>query len=345
MDSYLGLAEHKLKPRSVVDAFSNRTGTVKKRPVRVPPPQSPKPRSVSQASAVVDGTGQFHYLLEEHLAVVEKNKRLEMRNSLLEEENTKLKSDIDNLRGAYEELQENLGSGTSKSFDTGKLLVHLKLKRRADKETLEKRNIIKNEACFNTYLQHVDMVENIRIPRIIHECVTVLETNEKFMRTTGLYRMSGNHKEIQKLRYAINAGDYKTLRKQKSPHEVCGILKLFLRELKDPLIPLETCNRIIPSVWLGSTTWPLIRRAKVRLLYSALDDVRQNTLKFLMKHLQRVATIEENEVDTVSLGVLFCSIIFNETLADVCPVRFQQLTVIPKECIIVMIEDYDNIFS
>ncbi|KFB40890.1 AGAP002415-PA-like protein [Anopheles sinensis] len=281
MDSYLGLAESKLKPRSVVDAFSNRTGTVKKRPVRAPPPQAPKPRSVSQASTVVDSTAQFHYLLDEHRAVVEKNKRLEMRNSLLEEENTKLKSDIDSLRGAYEELQENLGSGTSRSFDTGKLLVHLKLKRRADKETLEKRNIIKSksffvcvreicvrtfrgvssasgssdEACFNTYLQHVDMVETLRIPRVIHECVTVLDANEKFMRTTGLYRMSGNHKEIQKLRYAINAGDYKALRKQKSPHEVCGILKLFLRELKDPLIPLEACNRIIPSVWLGSPKW------------------------------------------------------------------------------------------
>lgn len=345
MDSYLGLAESKLKPRSVVDAFSNRTGTVKKRPVRAPQTQAPKPRPVSQASTVVDNTTQFHYLLDEHLAVVEKNKRLEMRNSLLEEENTKLKSDIDNLRGAYEELQENLGSGTSKSFDTGKLLVHLKLKRRADKETLEKRNIIKNEACFNTYLQHVDMVETLQIPRIIHECVTVLDTNEKFMRTTGLYRMSGNHKEIQKLRYAINAGDYKTLRKQKSPHEVCGILKLFLRELKDPLIPLENLNSVFSSGGDGTTKWSLIRHSKVRLLISRLDNVRQNTLKFLMKHLQRVANIEENEVDSVSLSVLFCSIIFNETLADVCPVRFQQLTVIPKECIITMLEHYDHVFS
>uniref|UniRef100_A0AAG5CXG0 Rho-GAP domain-containing protein n=1 Tax=Anopheles atroparvus TaxID=41427 RepID=A0AAG5CXG0_ANOAO len=314
---------------------------VKRRPVRAPTPQPVKPRAVSHTSIVIDSTTQLRYLQEEHRVVIEKNKRLEMRNSALEEENTKLKSDIDNLRSAYEELQENCSSGTSKSFSTDKLLVHLKLKRRTDKETLVKRNIIKNEACFNTYLQQVDMTEHPRIPRIIHECVTVLESNEKFMKSPGLYRMSGNHNVIQNLRYDINANNYKRLRKQKSPHEVCGVLKLFLRELKDPLIPLETYNSIITN----SIEFTNNKHAKVRQLVNALDDVRQNTLKFLMKHLHSVARIEENEVDSFSLGVLFCSIIFNETLSDVCPERFQQLTIIPRECIMVIIEDYDTIFS
>ena len=87
-----------------------------------------------------------------------------------------------------------------------------------------------------------------RIPRVVHECIAVLEANDKFMRSPGLYRVSGDHNAIQNLRYDINANNYKRLRKQKSPHEVCGILKLFLRELKDPLISLETCAKYLPDV-------------------------------------------------------------------------------------------------
>uniref|UniRef100_A0A182SNB0 Rho-GAP domain-containing protein n=1 Tax=Anopheles maculatus TaxID=74869 RepID=A0A182SNB0_9DIPT len=193
-----------------------------------------------------------------------------------------------------------------------------KLKRRTDKETLEKRNIIKNEACFNTYLQDVVMLDHPRIPRVIHECITVLESNDKFMKSPGLYRVSGDHNTIQNLRYDINANNYKRLHKQKTPHEVCGILKLFLRELKDPLISLEQCAKYIPDV----IQMKINTRSKVEQLINSLDAVRQNTLKVLMKHLRNVAAIEENEVDSFSLGLLFSSLIFNETLADVCPMFY-----------------------
>lgn len=50
-------------------------------------------------------------------------------------------------------------------------------------------------------------------------------------------------------------------------------------------------------------------------------------------------------MDSFSLGLLFSSLIFNETLADVCPVKFQKLTAVPRECIIAMMEDYDAIFE
>ncbi|XP_050071858.1 cytochrome P450 4d2-like [Anopheles maculipalpis] len=319
MDSYLGLAQSKVKPRSVVDAFSNRTATIKKRPPR---PAGTTSRPISTSSVVIDAAAQFRYLQEEHRLLLEKYKKLEASYLSLEGEYAKVKSEKENLQSAYEELQESYNNVTAKNFNAGKLLVYLKLKRRTDKETLEKRNIIKNEACFNTYLQDVVLLDHPRIPRVIHECITVLESNDKFMKSPGLYRVSGDHNAIQNLRYDINANNYKRLHKQKSPHEVCGILKLFLRELKDPLISLEQCAKHIPDV----IQMKINTRSKVVQLIKSLDEVRQNTLKVLMKHLRNVAAIEENEVDAFSLGLLFSSLIFNETLADVCPVKFQKLT-------------------
>uniref|UniRef100_A0A182YKF5 Uncharacterized protein n=1 Tax=Anopheles stephensi TaxID=30069 RepID=A0A182YKF5_ANOST len=334
MDSYLGLAQSKVKPRSVVDAFSNRTATIKKRPPR----PAGTPSRVSFAVTLCRSTPSAS---EEHRLLLEKYKKLEASYLSLEGEYAKVKSEKESIQIAYEELQESYNNVTAKNFNAGKLLVYLKLKRRTDKETLEKRNIIKNEACFNTYLQDVVMLDHPRIPRVIHECITVLESNDKFMKSPGLYRVSGDHNAIQNLRYDINANNYKRLHKQKSPHEVCGILKLFLRELKDPLISLEQCAKYIPDV----IQMKINTRSKVVQLINSLDTVRQNTLKVLMKHLRNVAAIEENEVDAFSLGLLFSSLIFNETLADVCPVKFQKLTAVPRECIIVMMEDYEAIFK
>ncbi|XP_053670199.1 WW domain-containing protein tag-325 [Anopheles nili] len=337
MDSYLGLAQSKVKPRSVVDAFSNRTATIKQRPARAYG-YATTSRPISSSSIVIDTAAQLRYLQDEHRKVLEKYKQLEESYSSLQADYTKVMADNERLQGAYEELQENYNGVTAKNFNAGKFLVYLKLKRRTDKETLEKRNIIKNEACFNTYLQDVVMLDHPRIPKVVHECIAVLEANEKFMKSPGLYRVSGDHNTIQNLRYDINANNYKRLRKLKSPHEVCGILKLFLRELKDPLISLETCEKFLSDVeqlseWLLSA------------LINSLDDVRQNTLKVLMKHLRNVAAYEENEVDSFSLALLFSSLIFNETLADVCPVKFQNLTAVPRECILAMMEDFEAIFD
>ncbi|XP_052889817.1 WW domain-containing protein tag-325 [Anopheles moucheti] len=340
MGDYLGLAQSKVKPRSIVDGFSNRTATIKKRPPR-PAGHSTNSRPISSSSIVIDTAAQFRYLQEEHRLVLEKCKKLEDSYSTLQAEYEKVKSENKRLQTAYEELQENFNNATEKNFNAGRFLVYLKLKRRTDKETLEKRNIIKNEACFNTYLQDVVMLDNPRIPRIIHECVTVLESNDKFMKSPGLYRASGDHNTIQNLRYDINANNYKRLRKQKSPHEICGILKLFLRELKDPIISLEACEKYFPDV----LELKINTRSKVVQLINSLDAVRQNTLKVLIKHLRNVDAIEENEVDSFSLGLLFSSLIFNETLADVCPVKFQKLTAVPRECLIVMMEDYEGIFE
>lgn len=97
---------------------------------------------------MIDSAAQFRYLQEEHLALLERYKKLEESYTALQGEYAKVKSDNERLQGAYEELQESYNSVTAKNFNAGKLLVYLKLKRRTDKETLEKRNIIKSKQDF-----------------------------------------------------------------------------------------------------------------------------------------------------------------------------------------------------
>ncbi|XP_058822320.1 rho GTPase-activating protein 15-like [Topomyia yanbarensis] len=336
----LGLAQPNHRPKNVFHGFSNRSATQK---TRQQPQVSRESKSVAGSSAGFSVLDQYRYLQFQHQELIKKHNALKRDHQALEELHMRLKAENGEMKKAYEELQENYQNliESQKSFNAGKLLVYLKLKRRTDKETLEKRNIIQNEACFNTYLERVVMHDMPRIPKIIVECVTIVESNEKFMKTCGLYRVSGSHSTIQNLRYDINADNYRKLRKQKTPHEVCGVLKLFLRELKEPLVSLEQLRQVIP----GSSDMIHNRVLKVIELVNSLDELRKNSLRFLMKHLKRVADIETNEMDSMSLGILMSSCIFNETLSDVCPERFETISAIPRECVITMIECYENIFE
>lgn len=41
------------------------------------------------------------------------------------------------------------------------------------------------------------------VPKIIVECVKLIENNDKFIKSGGVYRVSGDHKSIQALRYQV----------------------------------------------------------------------------------------------------------------------------------------------
>ncbi|XP_055610256.1 WW domain-containing protein tag-325-like isoform X2 [Uranotaenia lowii] len=328
----------KNRPRNLFEGFTNRSGPPRRTKNQHLPNRESK--SVIDSVSVVD---QFRYLQTQHELLLDQHRKLKAANKRLESVQEQLRIENSSLKDAYEELQESYNNllESQNHFNFGKLLVNLKLKRRATKENLVTRNIIQNEACFDTFLEHVVMHDRPKIPKIVHECIAVVESSEKFLNTVGLYRVSGNHNTIQNLRYDINADNYKKLRKQKSPHEVCGVLKLFLRELKEPLISLQQLARVIP----GPSDMIHSRTLKVLELVNSLDEVRRNTLCCLMRHLKKVASHEENEMDTRSLGILLSSCVFNETLSDVCPERFEAVSAVPRECIVTMIENYEEIFE
>lgn len=63
---------------------------------------------------------------------------------------------------------------------------------------------ILDEPCFNTEITQVETHRAYtNIPLIVVECVKILENNDGFMKTIGLYRISGDHKIIQTFRYQV----------------------------------------------------------------------------------------------------------------------------------------------
>ncbi len=82
--------------------------------------------------------------------------------------------------------------------------LQLKLKRRPTIETLSRNGVYKSEACFGNDLNNTLMHDiHFDVPKVLVESVKVLESNDQYMKSIGLYRISGSHTVIQKLRYKV----------------------------------------------------------------------------------------------------------------------------------------------
>lgn len=95
--------------------------------------------------------------------------------------------------------------GSKFSTMVGKL--QLKLKRRPTIETLSRSGYYKDEPCFGNDLNNTIMHDvHFDVPKVLVESVKVLESNPLYMRSMGLYRISGSHTVIQKLRFKVFNG-------------------------------------------------------------------------------------------------------------------------------------------
>ena len=61
----------------------------------------------------------------------------------------------------------------------------------------------------------------------------------EYLTTDGVYRQSGNLSVVQRLRLQIDQGNLGVLDTVDDVHVLTGALKLFFRELQEPLVPWE----------------------------------------------------------------------------------------------------------
>ncbi|XP_042862274.1 uncharacterized protein LOC122247246 isoform X5 [Penaeus japonicus] len=185
---------------------------------------------------------------------------------------------------------------------TDKLLNFIK--RRPLKETLEKKGIYK-EAVFGSTLSELHQQDKTTIPIFVLQCINHIEKSVENLRSDGLYRISGNAAQIQKIRYEVAQRNYTILSREKEVHNLSGALKLFFRELKEPLIPFANYQDFIQAT--GSEY-----RKKNQQVEKLTKAVRQlpvenyDTLKVLLQHLLRVSEYEsENRMSISNLAIVF----------------------------------------
>lgn len=101
----------------------------------------------SSSSSSISIHEQFTYLQAQHKELNNQYAALKNNYQELNERHEKLKSEHSDLQDEYSKLNVDFKNleDSQKSFNVGKILVHLKLKRRLDKESLVRRNILQSE--------------------------------------------------------------------------------------------------------------------------------------------------------------------------------------------------------
>jgi len=188
-----------------------------------------------------------------------------------------------------------------------KLRIREKLRkffmRRPNVEELMKRGIMKNEPVFGSTLQLLARAEHSDVPMFVKKCISIIESKPEYLSTDGVYRQSGNLSVVQRLRLQIDQGNFSVLDSIDDVHVLTGALKLFFRELKEPLIPWEAVEKLLSAVNLPG------KKGKIRGLkdvITKLPTANHATLIYLLKHLEKVTGYKDvNRMAVANMAIVF----------------------------------------
>ncbi|RMC00948.1 hypothetical protein DUI87_22635 [Hirundo rustica rustica] len=146
------------------------------------------------------------------------------------------------------------------------------------------------------------------IPFIVKKCISEIE--KRALKTKGIYRVNGVKTRVEKLCQAFENGKELVELSQASPHDISNVLKLYLRQLPEPLMPFRLYNELMglakeslqggeakgrsgkggpELVDRGADTDQVVLSLvlKLRELLKELPCENMATLQYLLQHLRR----------------------------------------------------------
>ncbi|XP_060797346.1 rho GTPase-activating protein 45 isoform X2 [Neoarius graeffei] len=165
------------------------------------------------------------------------------------------------------------------------------------------------------------------IPFLIKKCTCEIE--RRALRMKGIYRVNGVKTRVEKLCQAFENGKELVELSQSSPHDISNVLKLYLRQLPEPIMPFRHYNSLMglakeslalvgpegaeagkgpDLVDLGPETDPELMNLVHRLkeLLTEIPKANLTTLRYIVRHLRRIAELEEdNKMSPSNLGIVF----------------------------------------
>ncbi|XP_061443258.1 rho GTPase-activating protein 12 isoform X5 [Rhineura floridana] len=194
-------------------------------------------------------------------------------------------------------------SGSIDSSEQKKTKTKLKkfLTRRPTLQAVREKGYIKDQV-FGCNLNSLCQRENSTVPKFVKLCIEHVE--EYGLDVDGLYRVSGNLAVIQKLRFAVNHDEKLDLNDSKweDIHVITGALKMFFRELPEPLFTYSHFSDFVNAI----KQEPRQRVHAVKELIKQLPKPNQDTMQVLFKHLKRVVENgEKNRMTYQSIAIVF----------------------------------------
>uniref|UniRef100_A0A4W2CJF0 Rho GTPase-activating protein 12 n=1 Tax=Bos indicus x Bos taurus TaxID=30522 RepID=A0A4W2CJF0_BOBOX len=169
------------------------------------------------------------------------------------------------------------------------------LTRRPTLQAVREKGYIKDQV-FGANLSNLCQRENSTVPKFVKLCIEHVE--QYGLDVDGIYRVSGNLAVIQKLRFAVNHDEKLDLKDSKweDIHVITGALKMFFRELPEPLFTFNHFNDFVNAI----KQEPRQRVSAVKDLIKQLPKPNQDTMQILFRHLKRVIENGEKKPNDLS---------------------------------------------
>ncbi|XP_070618570.1 breakpoint cluster region protein [Erythrolamprus reginae] len=185
--------------------------------------------------------------------------------------------------------------------------VKLSMKFTSREFSLKRMPSRKQTGVFGVKIGVVTKRERSKVPYIVRQCVEEIE--RRGMEEVGIYRVSGVATDIQALKAAfdINNKDVSIMMSEMDVNAIAGTLKLYFRELPEPLFTDELYPNFAEGIVLSD---PVAKESCMLNLLLSLPEPNLVTFLFLLDHLKRVA--EKENINKMSLHNL--ATVFGPTL-------------------------------
>ncbi|XP_047410473.1 rho GTPase-activating protein 22 isoform X7 [Sciurus carolinensis] len=178
-------------------------------------------------------------------------------------------------------------------------------------------------------------------PLLVEQCVDFIR--ERGLTEEGLFRMPGQANLVRDLQDSFDCGEKPLFDSTTDVHTVASLLKLYLRELPEPVIPFARYEDFLSCAQLltkdeGEGTLELAKQV------SNLPQANYNLLRYICKFLDEVQSHSNvNKMSVQNLATVFGPNILRPQIED--PVTIMEGTSLVQHLMTVLIRKHNQLFT
>ncbi|KAG7453537.1 rho GTPase-activating protein 22-like isoform X1, partial [Solea senegalensis] len=178
-------------------------------------------------------------------------------------------------------------------------------------------------------------------PLLVEQCVDFIR--DRGLDEEGLFRMPGQANLVKELQEAFDCGDKPLFDSNTDVHTVASLLKLYLRELPEPVIPFSKYEDFLTCAQLLAKD----EEEGVQELGNQVNTLplpNYNLLKYICKFLDEVQShCIENKMSVQNLATVFGPNILRPKMED--PVTIMEGTSLVQHLMTILIREHNRLYS
>ncbi|XP_077405120.1 rho GTPase-activating protein 4-like [Vanacampus margaritifer] len=161
--------------------------------------------------------------------------------------------------------------------------------------------LLHNHNLFNGDMLSFMQASGQQIPLVVESSIRFINLNG--LHHEGIFRVSGSQVEVNNLRDAFERGEDPLAEDKSDLDSVAGVLKMYFRDLKNPLFPVDSLSRLLECAYIKNDGE---RADQLKSVISSFPEPLIIVMRYLFAFLHHVSQYsDENMMQPYNLAVCF----------------------------------------